>query len=135
MLPGEPTCPTVRQEMSRTTSTREIDVTTPLEVDCQTVKRKLDSGEPFLFLDCREKDEHATAKIAGTVLIPMSELTSRVGELEPHKSGEVIVHCHHGGRSLRVTNWLRQQGFAGAINMAGGIDQWSQVIDPAVPRY
>ncbi len=110
-------------------------MTTPLEVDCQTVKRKLDAGEPFLFLDCREKDEYATANIPGTLLIPMSELTTRVSELEAHKNGEIIVHCHHGGRSLRVTNWLRQQGFARAINMAGGIDQWSQVIDPTVPRY
>ena len=110
-------------------------MTTPIEIDCQAVKRKLDVGEPFLFLDCREKDEHATAKIPGTVLIPMGELSSRVGELESHKGGEIVVHCHHGGRSLRVTNWLRQQGFAGAVNMAGGIDQWSQVIDPTVPRY
>ena len=110
-------------------------MTTPIEIDCQAVKRKLDAGEPFLFLDCREKDEFATAKIPGTVLIPMGELTSRVGELEPHKGGEIVVHCHHGGRSLRVVNWLRQQGYEHAINMAGGIDQWSQVIDPAVPRY
>ncbi len=110
-------------------------MTTPIEMDCQTVKRKLDAGESFLFLDCREKDEFATARILGTVLIPMGELTSRVSELESHKAGEIVVHCHHGGRSLRVTNWLRQQGFAGAVNMAGGIDEWSQVIDPTVPRY
>lgn len=110
-------------------------MTAPLEVDCQAVKRKLDAGEAFLFLDCREPGEYATAKIEGAVLIPMSELVSRVGELESHKDGEIIVHCHHGGRSMRVTNWLRQQGYAKATNMAGGIDQWSQSIDPAVPRY
>ncbi len=110
-------------------------MTAPLEVDCQTVKRKLDAGESFLFLDCREKDEYATANIKGTVLIPMSELVDRVKELDAHKDQEIIVHCHHGGRSLRVTNWLRQQGFAKATNMAGGIDQWSQAIDPSVPRY
>ncbi len=110
-------------------------VTTPLEVDCQTVKQKLDAGESFLFLDCREASEYATARIAGTTLIPMGEITGRVAELESYRDSEIIVHCHHGGRSLRVTNWLRQQGFAKAINMAGGIDQWSQVIDPAVPRY
>ncbi len=110
-------------------------MTAPLEVDCQTVKRKLDAGESFLFLDCREKDEYATPNIKGTVLIPMSELVDRVNELDAHKDQEIIVHCHHGGRSLRVTNWLRQQGFAKATNMAGGIDQWSQAIDPSVPRY
>ena len=110
-------------------------MTTPLEVDCQTVKAKQGSGLPFLFVDCREPDEYATAHIEGTTLLPMSQLVDRAAELEPHKHGEILVHCHHGGRSLRVVNWLRQHGFDHAINMAGGIDQWSQVIDPSVPRY
>jgi rhodanese-related sulfurtransferase len=110
-------------------------MTTPLEVNCQTVKGMLDEGRPFLFLDCREKDEYETARIAGTTLLPMSELGERVAELESHRDSEIVVHCHHGGRSLRVTNWLRQQGFAKVSNMAGGIDQWSQTIDPSVPRY
>jgi adenylyltransferase/sulfurtransferase len=99
------------------------------------VKSKLDAGESFLFLDCREKDEYTTAHIEGTVLIPMSELVERVSELDAHKDQQIIVHCHHGGRSMRVTNWLRQQGFAKATNMAGGIDKWSLSIDPSVPRY
>jgi rhodanese-related sulfurtransferase len=108
---------------------------TPLEVDCKTVKQKLDQGQAFLFLDCREPHEYETAKIPGTTLIPMSELAERVGELEPHKNSEIVVHCHHGGRSMRVTNWLRQQGFAKTSNLSGGIDEWSQVIDSSIPRY
>ena len=110
-------------------------MTTPLEMDCSAVKSLIDSGKSFLFLDCREPDEHATSRIEGTSLIPMSELVQRVGELEPYRDSPIVVHCHHGGRSLRVTNWLRQQGFAQVTNMAGGIDEWSQKIDPAVPRY
>ncbi len=110
-------------------------MTAPLEMDCRAVKAKLDAGEPFLFLDCREQDEYAAAKIDGTKLIPMSELTQRVTELEPHRNSAIVVHCHHGGRSMRVTNWLRQQGFANTTNMAGGIDEWSQQIDSSVPRY
>lgn len=108
---------------------------TPLEIDCQTVKARLGAGSPFLFLDVREPDEYATAHIEGTTLLPMSQLVDRAAELETHKNGEIVVHCHHGGRSLRVVNWLREQGYAHAINMAGGIDQWSQAIDPSVPRY
>lgn len=110
-------------------------MTAPLELDCRSVKAKLDSGEGFLFLDCREPDEHATAHIAGTTLIPMSALTQRIGELEPYRDSQIVVHCHHGGRSMRVTQWLRQQGFAKTTNMAGGIDEWSQQVDPSVPRY
>ena len=41
----------------------------------------------------------------------MSELAARVEELAPHRDRLVVVHCHHGGRSLRVARWLREQGF------------------------
>lgn len=107
----------------------------PLEVDIATVKQKLDAKEPFLLLDCRERNEYDQCRIAGAELLPMSQLQERVGEIESRKSDLVIVHCHHGGRSLRVARWLRVQGFANAQSMAGGIDGWSLQIDPSVPRY
>ena len=107
----------------------------PLETDCRAVKLKLDAGEGFFFLDCREPDEYQVAKIPGATLVPMSEIADRLPELEPHKQKLVVVHCHHGGRSLRVARWLREQGFADAQSLAGGIDQWSQEIDPSIARY
>ena len=107
----------------------------PLEIDCQAVKAKRDAGDSFLFLDCREAAEYDTVKIDGAVLLPMSEITERIGELEEHRNAEIIVHCHHGGRSLRVANWLRQQGFAAAQSMAGGIDVWAVEIEPGMARY
>ena len=108
---------------------------TPLEIDVQSVKQMLDSGEKFTLLDCREPSEIATAQIAGTLHIPMRDIPARIAELEAQKAGRLVVHCHHGGRSLRVTQYLRQQGFDQAQNMAGGIDAWSQEIDPTIPRY
>lgn len=110
-------------------------MSTPIEIDCQTVYNRRQSGDDFLLLDCREPDEWETARIEGATLIPMSELQQRVDELEPYKSQEIVVHCHHGGRSLRVAMWLRQQGFEQAQSMAGGIDDWSQSIDSEIPRY
>jgi rhodanese-related sulfurtransferase len=106
-----------------------------LEIDVRTVKQLLDRGDRFTLLDCREPDEVTAACIAGSTHIPMREIPSRLEELEPHKTGRLVVHCHHGGRSLRVTQFLRQQGFDQAQNMAGGIDAWSQEIDATVPRY
>ncbi|HEX3869244.1 MAG TPA: rhodanese-like domain-containing protein [Pirellulales bacterium] len=107
----------------------------PIEADCASVKAKLDAGENFLLVDCREQDEYELVRIAGAKLVPMSEIQSRVGELLDFKDRNVVVHCHHGGRSLRVAAWLRQQGFDKAQSLAGGIDRWAQEIDPTLARY
>lgn len=107
----------------------------PVEIDCATVKARLDAGDPFVFLDCRESSEYDAVRIEGATLLPMSEMAERVGELEEHRNSDIIIHCHHGGRSLRVANWLRQQGFSKAQSMAGGIDVWAVEIEPGMPRY
>jgi rhodanese-related sulfurtransferase len=89
----------------------------------------------LLLLDCRTPEEHSTAKIAGAMLLPMQEITERLAEIEAWRGKPIIVHCHHGMRSLRVAKWLREQGFTLAQSMQGGIDAWSTDVDPAVPRY
>jgi adenylyltransferase/sulfurtransferase len=107
----------------------------PLEINVQDVRKLRDAGEDFLLLDCRESDEHAIAAIDGAWLMPMGEIADRVGELAGYEGRRIVVHCHVGGRSLRVAAWLRQQGFPRAQSMAGGIDQWAAEIEPGVPRY
>ncbi len=107
----------------------------PLEIDVLSVQQLREQGEKFLLLDVRNPEEHATANIDGAKLLPMGELQARLGELDPHKETRVVVHCHHGGRSLRVAQFLQQQGFTQVQNMTGGIDAWSQQVDSAVPRY
>jgi rhodanese-related sulfurtransferase len=107
----------------------------PVEIDVRSVKSLFDNTEEFLLLDCREPKEFEIARIPGSRLIPMREIPNRIAELESFRDKRIVIHCHHGGRSLRVTEWLREQGFAGAQNMTGGIDAWSLEIDPTVPKY
>lgn len=107
----------------------------PLEIEPQQVQALQDSGQSFLFLDCREPDEYELTSIPGTMLLPMSELRERVEELAAYRDSHIVVHCHHGRRSLSVTQALRQAGFSQVQSMSGGIDQWSLEIDPSVPRY
>lgn len=107
----------------------------PIEIDVTTVKQMLDNGPEFMLLDCREPGEHQTAHIEGATLIPMREIPGKLPELESLKTARIVVHCHHGGRSMRVTQYLRENGFPNVQNMAGGIDAWSQIVDPSVPRY
>ncbi|MGB7344670.1 MAG: rhodanese-like domain-containing protein [Pirellulaceae bacterium] len=107
----------------------------PIEIDVQTLAAMQNSGDDFVLLDVREADEYAIAKIDGSILLPMSELRDRVSELDEHRQRNIVVHCHHGGRSMRVTLALKQMGFTQVQNLAGGIDLWSQEIDTNVPRY
>ncbi len=85
-------------------------------------------------IDVREPWEFATAKIEGSVLMPMGDVPARAHqEIDPDE--RVVVMCHHGARSLNVTVWLRNQGFENAQSLRGGIDAWSAEVDAKVPRY
>jgi len=107
----------------------------PIDVDVQQVDQMRKNNQDFLLLDIREEDERQTASIDGTLFLPMSQLGDRIEELDKHRDEHIVVHCHHGGRSLQVTEALRERGYPRVQNMAGGIDQWSQQIDSSVPRY
>jgi rhodanese-related sulfurtransferase len=98
------------------------------------VKQLLDSGERFVLLDVRQPEENAFCALPGSVLIPLGELPGRVAELSATDE-LVVVYCHHGVRSLSGAAVLARAGFPNVASMAGGIDRWSQVVDPAVPRY
>lgn len=111
------------------------DQLNPIEISVGEVKAMLDAPEDFLLIDCREQNEYDHCQIKGSNLIPMNETPAKLAELESHRDKRIVVHCHHGGRSLQVTHFLRQQGFDQAQNMSGGIDAWSLEIDPEIPRY
>lgn len=88
-----------------------------------------------LLIDCRTAQEHATARIDGAILVPMNDIPSRQDALGEDLDRRIVVHCHHGQRSLRVVAYLRQQGFSNVWSLAGGIDAWSQSVDLSIPRY
>ena len=103
------------------------------EISVQELKRKLDAHEPLTLIDVREPYEYEIARIEGAKLIPLSELPGRIGEIA--STPDVVIHCHSGMRSAHAVQLLQQAGRQNAFNLAGGIDAWSEEIDPAVPRY
>ena len=116
-------CPTSSPAMSDT----------PLEISVEEASRLLAGPNPPVLLDVREPDEHAVCRIEGSRLIPMNTVPTRLAEIPT--DAWVLVQCHHGGRSMRVTQFLRSKGFARVSNLQGGIDAWSLKVDPKVPRY
>jgi len=105
------------------------------EATVEELQARLAGGEGCLLLDVREPEEYALARIPGSRLIPLGELRRRLVELEAHKGRPIFVHCKTGRRSAEAVRLLREHGFVGAVNVAGGIAAWSQRIDPSVPRY
>jgi adenylyltransferase/sulfurtransferase len=104
---------------------------TPLEIDATLAAQQLREGA--LLLDVREPFEIAICEVAGSRHIPMRQIPESLDNLPRDKP--ILVLCHAGVRSMRVTQYLRANGFAHVSNVAGGIDAWAREVDPGLARY
>lgn len=106
----------------------------PLEVTVFEARDRLATrpGETLL-LDVREANELAICGVPAARHIPMGQVPANLDQLP--RDRDILVMCHYGVRSLRVTYFLRQHGFDRVANVAGGIDAWAEQIDPTLARY
>jgi sulfur-carrier protein adenylyltransferase/sulfurtransferase len=102
------------------------------EITVQELEGRLRNGSKVSVLDVREPHEYEVANI-GARLIPLAELPERLVELDRDET--LAVHCKSGGRSARAVKLLKEAGFQNVYNVRGGIDAWSEEIDPSVPKY
>jgi len=106
----------------------------PDEVTVQDLQKALkDPSLGIRVIDVREPDEQQIARIDGVPLFPLSVLERRFTELDPNT--QIYIHCKSGKRSLKALEFLRQQGFKYVKSVRGGIEAWSDQIDPSVPKY
>lgn len=70
-------------------------------------------------IDVREPDEVAGGTLPGAVNIPLGQLPTRLGELDPHR--RVVLLCRSGGRSGQAAEYLAANGFDDVVNLAGGM--------------
>jgi rhodanese-related sulfurtransferase len=103
------------------------------EISPELVSEMMEAGESLILLDVREDWEWEKSHLEGAIHIPLPGLSDRVLELDPQK--ETIVYCHHGDRSIDGCLMLWDLGFRKIRSMTGGIEAWSELIDPTVPRY
>ncbi len=86
-----------------------------------------------VLLDVREPWEIELCQLAGSQHIPMHLIPMRCEEIDPER--EVVVICHHGGRSMQVAMFLERKGFASVYNLTGGVEAWACEVDPSMCRY
>jgi adenylyltransferase/sulfurtransferase len=125
-LRQDPSCPLCG---TRRTITELIDYeqfcgvapkNSPFDVTPEAMLAALAHPAPHLMvLDIREDWECVIEPIPGAVQIPMSQLETRLGELDPQQT--IYVCCQHGLRSQQVVSYLRANGFAQAKNVLGGV--------------
>ncbi len=84
-------------------------------------------------LDVRGEEERAIASINGVPLIDQALADEMISKWP--KDAAIVLHCHHGIRSLDAGAFFEEKGFTNVKSMSGGIDAWSCVVDASVPRY
>ena len=103
------------------------------EITPVALASRLERGDVPLLLDVREPYEWAIARLPGARLVPLNRLPDALDTL--NRSEEIVVYCHHGLRSAAAVEWLREEGFGLARNLAGGIDRWTRDVDRSMRRY
>ncbi len=106
----------------------------PLEVSVAEAHRLRQSApDRTLIIDVREPFELELCRVEGARHIPMRQIPEQVDALP--RDQHLLILCHAGGRSQRVTEFLRARGLTAVSNIAGGIDAWAREIEPGMPRY
>ncbi len=81
-------------------------------------------------VDVREPTEFKSGRVANSKNIPLSQLASKLNELEKFKDRPILLLCQAGNRSASASGTLKKAGFAEVVALAGGLAAWQQAGMP-----
>lgn len=102
------------------------------QLSAPELKALLESGAAIELVDVRTVEERSIAAIEGSRLLDQAYHDAL---LRRDRETPIVFHCHHGIRSQHAAEYFHRQGFTNLYNLRGGIDAWSALVDPSVPRY
>ncbi|HIK12379.1 MAG TPA: molybdopterin-synthase adenylyltransferase MoeB [Oscillatoriaceae cyanobacterium M33_DOE_052] len=109
------------------------------EMTVVELKQLIDSGaDDFVLVDVRNPHEYDIARIPGAVLVPLPDIENGPGVAKVKEllnGHRLIAHCKMGGRSAKALAILKEKAGIDGTNVKGGINAWSQEVDPTVPQY
>jgi adenylyltransferase/sulfurtransferase len=105
------------------------------ELSPAELKQKIEGGSPPTLIDVREPFEWKIASLQefGARLIPLGTLVEQLSTLDP--DAEIVVYCRSGARSASAVQYMQEHGFSRVWNLSGGLVNWAEQIDPALPVY
>jgi len=105
------------------------------EIDVEELRARIGTGRTLRIVDVREPHEWRISNLGayGAQLVPLGRLADALDELDPAE--ELVVYCRTGHRSAIAVQQLAAAGFARAVNLRGGINEWARRIDPTLPTY
>src|SRR5262245_39061106 len=103
-----------------------------IQLSAPALKDMIERGVPFELIDVRTEDERAFARIEGSRLLDQA---CHDDLLAMDRDTPIVFQCHHGVRSQGAAEYFLRHGFRRLYNLQGGIDAWSVLVDPSVPRY
>ena len=104
------------------------------EVEASALADAMAGPDAPLLVDVRTDAERALAVIQPSRHLGLDRFVQAAPQEIP-KDRDVVVYCHVGARSAQAAVWLKANGWQHVRSLAGGIDAWSQQVDPGIPRY
>src|SRR5688500_12135521 len=110
-----------------------VSVDDPIrQLSAPELKVLIESGAPIELVDVRTEWERGLARIDGSRLLDQAYHDAL---MELDRDTRIVFQCHHGIRSQQAAEYFRNAGFRNLDNLVGGIEAWSLLVDPSVPRY
>ena len=94
---------------------------------------RLKEPAPPVLIDVREEWEWTLGHLPDALHVPMGQLPKRLNELP--RDRDLVLYCHHGSRSYRAMEFLRQMGFDHVAHLDGGVAAWADEVSEDVGRY
>ncbi len=108
------------------------EVDKKIQISAKEAAALLKQNQAAKLLDVRDEEEHRLAHIAGAMLVTQQNFQDIMNW---PKDTPILIHCHHGMRSMDAASYMIGHGFTDVHSVTGGIEAWSQDVDPTVPRY
>jgi rhodanese-related sulfurtransferase len=121
----------VEEVIAHLQASHESDLKLQISPESLAVALKEDPNARLI--DVRTREEFDAVHVEGAIFFTQELMNEAMARWD--RSALLAIMDHHGTRSLDAAAYFAGHGFESVKSVQGGIDAWSQRVDPALPRY